>query len=143
MADKVWEKQGGRQILEVPEFLRGPKGDLFLTYSASAGWSDDYALGLLHAPAGSKVLDPKIWTKTAQPVFKSANGVYATGHNGFFQSPDGTESWSIYQAHPGPGMNSEAEGAATIQRFGWRQAGWPDFGAHDHSAPPTPRKRSA
>src|SRR3546814_440325 len=34
MPDKVWEKQGGRQILEGPEFLRGPKGDLFLTYSA-------------------------------------------------------------------------------------------------------------
>src|SRR3546814_5662209 len=30
MPDKVWEKQGGRQILEGPEFLRGPKGDLFL-----------------------------------------------------------------------------------------------------------------
>ena len=31
MPDKVWEKQGGRQILEGPEFFRGPKGDLFLT----------------------------------------------------------------------------------------------------------------
>src|SRR3546814_12268297 len=73
MPDKVWEKQGGRQILEGPEFLRGPKGDLFLTYSASACWSDDYALGLLHAPAGSNVLDPKNWTHTARPVFKSAD----------------------------------------------------------------------
>src|SRR3546814_13586740 len=91
MPDKGWEKQGGRQILEGPEFLRGPKGDLFLTYSASACWSDDYALGLLHAPAGSDVLNPTVWTKTAQPVFKSANGVYATGHNGFFTSPDGKE----------------------------------------------------
>src|SRR3546814_20898303 len=27
MPDTVWEKQGGRQILEGPEFLRGPKGD--------------------------------------------------------------------------------------------------------------------
>ena len=138
MPDKVWEKQGGRQILEGPEFLRGPKGDLFLTYSASACWSDDYSLGLLHAPAGSNVLDPKVWTKTAQPVFKSANGVYATGHNGFFTSPDGKESWIIYHANPGPGMKCTSARAPHIQRFGWSEAGWPQFGEPVASGTPLP-----
>ncbi len=32
----AWEMQGGRKILEAPEFLAGPKGQVFLTYSASA-----------------------------------------------------------------------------------------------------------
>lgn len=126
--DKPWEKQGGRQILEGPEFLEGPKGDLFMSYSASACWSDDYALGLLHAPAGSDPLDASAWTKTPEPVFKRANGVYATGHNGFFTSPNGRENWIIYHANPGPDMGCTPARAPHIQRFGWDARGWPEFG---------------
>jgi GH43 family beta-xylosidase len=94
--DKPFEKQGGRQILEGPEFLQGPKGDLFLTYSASACWSDDYALGMLHAAPGSNPLDPKVWQKSPNSVFHkdAANSVYAPGHNGFFTSPDGRRTGS-------------------------------------------------
>ena len=112
-----------------------------LENSASACWSDDYSLGLLHAPAGSNILDPKVWTKTAQPVFKSANGVYATGHNGFFTSPDGKESWIIYHANPGPGMKCTPARAPHIQRFGWSEAGWPQFGEPVASDTPLPVPR--
>jgi len=126
--DLAWERKGGRQILEGPEFLLGPKGDLFLTYSASACWSDDYALGLLHAAPDANPLDPTAWTKSPEPVFHRANGVYATGHNGFFTSPDGSENWIIYHANPGPDMKCTAKRAPHIQRFTWTDAGWPDFG---------------
>ena len=126
--DQPWEKQGGRQIVEGPEFLLGPKGDLFLTYSASACWSDDYSLGLLRAPPGADPLDPAAWSKSPQPVLKSANGVYATGHNGFFVSPDGKEHWIIYHANSGPGMKCTQKRAPHIQRFDWSEAGWPQFG---------------
>ena len=37
----AWEKGGGRQILEGPEFLAGKKGQLFVVYSASACWDDN------------------------------------------------------------------------------------------------------
>lgn len=136
--DRSWEKQGGRQILEGPEFLLGPKGDLFLTYSASACWSDDYALGLLRAPAGSDPLDPAAWVKTAQPVFKRANGVYATGHNGFFMSPDGKENWIVYHANPGPDMKCTPKRAPHMQRFGWSAEGWPEFGEPVAKGTPLP-----
>ncbi len=136
--DQSWERQGGRQIVEGPEFLAGPKGDLFLTYSASACWSDDYALGLLHAPAGADPLDASAWTKSPQPVLGRANGVYATGHNGFFRSPDGRESWIIYHANPGPDMGCTPTRAPHIQRFDWNDKGWPVFGEPMAAGTPMP-----
>jgi GH43 family beta-xylosidase len=127
--DLAWERQGGRQILEGPEFLPGPKGDLFLTYSASACWSDDYALGLLYAPAGSDPLDAKAWTKAPRPVLAKSprNNVYATGHNGFFTSPDGRETWVIYHANTGPDRKCTARRSPRIQRIGWTAEGRPVF----------------
>jgi len=126
--DRPWESRDGRAILEGPEFLRGPKGDLFLTYSAGPCWSDDYALGLLHASPGADPLDPSSWSKSAKPVLSSANGVYATGHNGFFTSPNGRENWIIFHANSEPGMKCTAKRAPHIQPFGWTSAGWPNFG---------------
>lgn len=125
-----WEMQGGRQILEGPEFLGGPRGQRFLAYSASACWSDQYALGLLTAAPGANLLDPRSWTKSPAPVFHAsvANGVYATGHNGFFESPDGKQSWIIYHANSGPHEGCGKDRAPRIQPFTWRADGTPDFG---------------
>lgn len=134
--DKPWEDRGGRRILEGPQFLRGPKGDIFMSYSAGACWSDDYALGLLTAKRGGDLLDASTWTKLPDPVLKSANGVYATGHNGFFTSPDGREQWIVYHANPGPGMGCTAKRAPHMQRIGWSKAGIPYFGP---PVPPTQR----
>lgn len=128
--EHAWEKQGGRQILEGPEFLLGPEGDLFLSYSASACWSDDYALGLLSAPAGSDPLDPGAWTKSPEPVFHKSpeNGVYAPGHNGFFTAANGRENWIIYHANPGPDMQCTSKRSPRIQQFDWDGEGAPVFG---------------
>ncbi len=125
-----WEKQGGRQILEGPEFLKGPSGERFLVYSASACWSDDYALGMLKAAPDADLADPKSWVKSPAPVFRqsTANSVYAPGHNAFFKSPDGTEDWIIYHANSGPGMGCTKWRSPRIQKFGWTAAGFPDFG---------------
>lgn len=136
--DRAWESDDGRSILEGPEFLHGPKGDLFMTYSAGPCWSDDYALGLLHARPGADPLDPKVWHKAAHPVLHSGNGVYATGHNGFFTSPDGNENWIIYHANSAPGMKCTPKRAPHIQRFGWTAEGFPDFGAPIAERTPIP-----
>ncbi|MEJ7661121.1 MAG: hypothetical protein WKG07_16670 [Hymenobacter sp.] len=56
----AWEKGGGRQILEGPEFLAGKKGQLFLIYSGSACWDDNYSLGMLTAPAGGRPAEGRI-----------------------------------------------------------------------------------
>jgi len=125
--DRPWEDQGGRRILEGPEFLPSPSGDIYLTYSAGACWSDNYALGLLHARRGADLLSRASWTKSPQPVLSSANGIYATGHNGFFRSPDGREQWIVYHANPGPGMGCTSKRAPHLGRIDWTADGRPRF----------------
>lgn len=127
--DRAWEQQGGRKILEGPEFLAGPEGDLFLSYSGSACWSDDYAIGLLHAPAGSDPLDASAWSKADGPVLaqSAARGIYAPGHNGFFTAADGT-TWIVYHANPAPGMGCTPRRAPHVRPVTWDSRGWPRFG---------------
>lgn len=124
--DQDWERQGGRQILEGPEFLAGPRGDLFLSYSGSACWSDDYAIGLLHARPGSDPLQASSWTKAPQPILAKnpAGHVHAPGHNGFFNMPDGS-AWIVYHANPGPDMKCTAKRSPRIQPVHWREDGTP------------------
>ncbi|GHH26670.1 alpha-N-arabinofuranosidase [Sphingomonas glacialis] len=127
--DQDWERRGGRQILEGPEFLAGPKGDLFLSYSASACWSDDYAIGLLSALRGSDPLDPAVWSKAVRPVVAKAPAanIYAPGHNGFFTAAGGRETWIVYHANDAPDMKCTARRAPRIQRVRWSARGTPIF----------------
>jgi len=135
----AWEMQGGRKILEGPEFLRGPTGRLFLTYSASACWSDDYALGLLSAAPDADPMNPQAWHKSPHPVLSSsvANHVYAPGHNGFFKAPDG-QVWIIYHANSGPGLKCTAQRSPRIQPVHWRADGSPSFGVPTPVGVPLP-----
>jgi GH43 family beta-xylosidase len=126
VADKPWETQGGRSIMEGPEFLEGPDGRVFMTYSAGACWSDNYSLGMMEAKRGGDLLSASTWIKRPRPVLSSANGVYATGHNGFFRSPDGREQWIIYHANPAAGMGCTPRRAPYISKVTW-QDGAPVF----------------
>jgi GH43 family beta-xylosidase len=125
--DRPWERRGGRQILEGPAVVAAPNGDLYLSYSASACWSDDYALGLLHAPADGDLLDARSWRKAPRPVLATSAkaGVYAPGHNGFFDTPGG-QTWIVYHANSGPGMKCTSRRSPRIQRVTW-QGGRPVF----------------
>tara|TARA_R110002049_G_scaffold301166_1_gene493046 strand:- start:2952 stop:3347 length:396 start_codon:yes stop_codon:yes gene_type:complete len=98
-----WEKQGGREILEDPQFLKGPKNKMFIVYSASACWDDDYSLGILTANLNNDPINPNVWVRSSKPVFNKSteNNVYATGHNSLFKSPDGQEDWILYHANTG------------------------------------------
>lgn len=128
-----WEKQGGMAINEGPIFLKR-NGKIFLVFSASATWSDDYCLGMLTACETSNLLDPDSWAKHPGPVFSKSvkNRVFSPGHNSFTQSPDGTEDWIVYHAF----SFSEAEGDhrlgrlrnPRIQKINWKPDGTPNFG---------------
>ena len=124
-----WEKGGGRQILEGPEFLPGKQGQLLVVYSASACWDDNYCLGMLTARKGADPLKPESWIKAPQPVFRPSaeNSVWGTGHNCFTKSPDGREDWLVY--HAKTAADGKCAGrSARMQKFGWNPDGTPDFG---------------
>jgi GH43 family beta-xylosidase len=132
-----WEKYDGREICEGPEFLKGKNGRVFIVYSASACWDDNYSLGMLSATDTSDPLLASSWKKAPTPVFSKSveNGVFGPGHNGFFLSPDGKENWIVYHA------KSVANGKCTertprIQKFSWNADGSPRFGK------PVPANRS-
>ncbi|HEX3797745.1 MAG TPA: glycoside hydrolase family 43 protein [Verrucomicrobiae bacterium] len=116
-------------VNEGPEMLQ--HGDkLFLIYSASACWTENYCLGMLTASADANLLDAGSWKKSSQPVFsqKPEAQAYATGHCGFFKSPDGTEDWIIFHANPSPGKGCGSFRQPRAQKINWNADGTPDFG---------------
>lgn len=132
-----WEKNGKLNnpndppqvfVNEGPQALMNGK-KLFLVFSASGCWTDHYALGLLELK-GKDLLKPESWYKHPRPVFESdpANGVYATGHNSFFKSPNGKEDWILYHANSKPGQGCGRFRSPRAQRFTWNKDGTPNFG---------------
>jgi len=148
-----WTVEGKRVMLSTPQFPWEEVGDLasgdpphlnvnegpeilkhhdkiFLVYSASACWTDHYALGMLETSAGSNLLNPKSWKKSLRPVFSSlpAAHAYGTGHNSFFKSPDGREDWILYHANPEPHQGCDGHRSPRAQPFTWNPNGTPNFG---------------
>jgi GH43 family beta-xylosidase len=144
-----WEHVGdllGRPAMPHVNVNEGPEilqhgGDVFLVYSASACWTDYYELGVLRARAGSDLLNPASWTKYDHPFFKqdAAAGVYGTGHNGFFKSPDGKQDWIIYHANPKSGEGCGDHRSPRIQPFTWNADGTPNFGKPIDTDLPLPK----
>jgi GH43 family beta-xylosidase len=122
----AWEQRGA-SLLEGPAVLYRD-GRVFIAYSASASWTDDYALGLLVFEGGD-ILSPAAWRRIESPVFAQCRdaGVYGPGHNSFVTSPDGREDWMVYHAIGRSGGGWAAR-SVRAQRITWRADGLPDFG---------------
>lgn len=136
-----WEKVGdfgsAGPVLELPhvDVNEGPEilrhgNRIFLVYSASGCWTNYYELGMLSMNANADPMDPKSWTKSPTPVFwqDAAAAAYGTGHNSFFQSPDGRQDWILYHANPGPNEGCGQLRSPRAQPFTWKSDGTPDFG---------------
>lgn len=124
----AWEKYGA-PVNEGPEILKNASGKVFLVFSASGCWTDDYALGML-ALSGNDPLVAANWTKTPTPVFtkNTSGGVYGPGHNTFFKSADGTEDWILYHANPSANLDCKDFRSPRMQMFTWNADGTPNFG---------------
>lgn len=123
-----WEMNSA--VNEGPEVLMNPAGRVFLVYSASGCWTDDYALGMLTLKDGGDPLTSADWTKSPVPVFtkKPSAGAFGPGHNSFFKSRDGTEDWILYHANSATGQGCGDTRNPRIQKFTWNVDGSPNFG---------------
>ncbi|MBB5698838.1 glycoside hydrolase family 43 protein [Sphingomonas yantingensis] len=136
--DQLWERQGGRQILEGPAFLKGPDGGLHIAYSGSACWSDDYAVGLLSAAPGADPMRPESWRKTPRPVLAKspATAIWAPGHNGFFIARGRT--WIVYHANNAEKLGCGNRRAPHVQEVTWTRDGEPVFARPAAGPAPAP-----
>jgi GH43 family beta-xylosidase len=138
-----WTLGGAHEVISTPEYEwetagggvnQGPVAlyhddQTFIIYSASGCWSPDYELGMLTYKGGDP-LSANSWLKNPEPVFQRAdeNGVFAPGHNGFFQSPDGTEDWIVYHADDTVDVGCDGRRTTRVQKFTWNADGTPNFG---------------
>ncbi len=130
-----WEKNGDLNnpndvahvnVNEGPQFLS--HGDrIFIVFSASGCWTDQYSLGLLSFKGKDNLLDTDSWVKSDRPIFTQSpeNRVYAPGHNSFFKSPDGKEDWILYHANSEPGQGCGTFRSPRMQRLYWNKEGMP------------------
>ncbi len=137
--EREWEKhvEIGDPSVDIPRHgvNEGPEiltrnGAIFLVYSASGCWTDEYTLGMLTLKAGKDPMKRSSWVKSENAVFTAdpGGGTYGPGHNSFFTSPDGTESWILYHANPQPGLGCRDNRSMRTQPFTWDPAGAPVFG---------------
>jgi GH43 family beta-xylosidase len=126
-----WEKIGDPDVNEGPQIIKNAAGKVFLVYSASGCWTDDYSLGLLTLKTGGDPMNAADWTKTPTPVFTKnpSSSAYGPGHNSFFKSPDGTEDWILYHANPATGQQCGNSRSPRMQKFTWNADGTPAFGS--------------
>ena len=126
-----WEIKGF-WVNEGPAVLMG-HGKVFITYSASAT-GVEYCMGLLTAPLDADLLNPNVWKKSKEPVFKSCeeNRQYGPGHNSFTVSEDGKDTIMVYHArnytHLVGDPLYEPNRHARAQKIEWDENGNPVFG---------------
>ena len=110
------------------------RSTISVTYSGSGCFTPDYALGLLSAQVDSDLLNPSSWTKSPTPIFQSnpAADIYGPASNGFFLSPDGTQTWFAFHAVTDQAGNCGWERNVYAQRVTWRANGTPALGGMPH-----------
>ncbi|KAF2458948.1 glycosyl hydrolase [Lineolata rhizophorae] len=103
-------------------------GTDFVVFSASSCGTQYYSIGLLTLTAGADPLDAHSWTKSPEPIFSSANGLYGTAHNAFFKSPDSTEDWNVFHANRSPDGHCDGNRQTFVQKVDWNADGTPNLG---------------
>lgn len=116
-------------VNEGPQFL-SHKNKVFIIFSASGCWTDNYSLGLLTFTGKDNLLEPSSWIKSETPILSQSHQtkVYAPGHNSFFKSPNGKEDWILYHANSNPGEGCGMKRSPRMQQIKWDANGNPVIG---------------
>ncbi len=119
-----WEKKG-MPINEAPSVLYH-RGKIFLFYSASGSWTDDYCLGMLTLTGRPD--RPSAWVKSPLPVLTKAETAYGPGHCCFVSGDK--EDYIVYHANLESGTGWDAR-SIRIQPVSYRY-GLPVIGTPAH-----------
>ncbi len=121
----AWETVGSPTVNEGPAALYH-EDSVFIAFSASGSWTDNYCIGLLEFRGGDP-LKRASWDKSASSLFKKVDGTaYGPGHCSFTTALDGSV-WMIYHANlvSGSGWGGRSVWIAPIR---FRENGRPIFG---------------
>ena len=122
----VWERVGGPPYINEGPTALVHGDDVFIVYSASGSWTDNYCLGLLTL-TGDDPLDRNAWSKSNVSVFRYDSRVaFGPGHCSFATAVDGS-LWMIYHANlvAGTGWNGRSVWIAPVT---FKEDGTPIFG---------------
>lgn len=125
-----WEIPGYK-VNEAPALL-ARNGRLFLTYSAAAT-DARYCLGMLTADEDADVMNPRAWTKSREPVFKTSRdtSVFGPGHNSFTVDEQGRDIL-VYHGRDYEEIDGDPlfdpNRHTRVQRIYYDAQGRPDFG---------------
>ena len=97
-----WELKGANGTLHHPYINEGPvflkrNEKLYLIYSASGSWCNDYCLGRLDF-LGGDILKPENWVKEKTCQFARTENIKGPGHCSFFEK-DGTTYMAYHAFH--------------------------------------------
>lgn len=131
-------------VNEAPQFLLSKnRQKLMILYCASGNWTPFYSVGMLTADAGSNLLDPSSWVKSAEPVFAQnpKDSVFATGNLSFVPTPGEDGTSIVYHARSVP---NEQIGSADSRSPRMQKIEWSDDGSSPilgRPAAPSPYKK--
>lgn len=115
------------EVDEGPYMLRHGD-DIYVTISGSStGLADLYCIGLLHAKAGTNLLNPGNWSILGYPILtkESIPNEYGPGHNAFLTDPETQDDLLIYHAVPHDKNNVGLGRHMGIRRVHWTRDGLP------------------
>lgn len=118
----------GAPVNEAPAALYF-NGATYVSYAASYCWTASYCIGLLEWDGATDPGEAAAWTKADGCVFASANGHYGPASNGWFQSPDGTQTWLVYHATDSAAGACDDSRYTMVQLLGTHSDGSPEFGS--------------
>ncbi len=101
-------------------FVLERNGKLYIVYSASAGFTDEYCLGILTYKGGD-LLDPASWEKHPKPILTGMGNIQATGHCTFTKDADGND-WCVFHCnrpHTEANMNKWVPRLLCLQPVIW------------------------
>ncbi len=121
---------GKCKILEKPQIYKdADDGKMYVLYSASEAGRDDYCTGLLRfdGTKADSLMSASLWYKYSEPIHtKDASvGIYSPGSAMLLPSPDGGDTWLVYNAKLTSGTYTTSGRVTFVQPFSVDEQGIP------------------